>query len=48
VKSLTPVAGVANVLLRIMAAKGLIRVAPGIPRGIQITDVGMVAITESV
>jgi repressor LexA len=37
-----------NTLLRILEARGLIRIAPGIPRGIQITESGMVAMTETV
>jgi repressor LexA len=35
-------------LVRLLEARGLIRTAPGIPRGLQITEAGMVAITEHV
>jgi repressor LexA len=38
----------ANTRLRIMAERGLITTAPGIPRGLRITDAGMVALTEPV
>lgn len=38
----------ANATLRTLEARGLLRLAPGIPRGITITDAGMVALTEPV
>jgi repressor LexA len=40
----------ANNLLRLMEARGLIEVAPGIPRGLRVTDAGhkMIAHTEAV
>ena len=34
--------------LRLLEARGLIRLAPGIPRGITITEAGMVALTHTV
>jgi repressor LexA len=40
----------ANNLLRLMEARGLVEVAPGIPRGLRVTNAGqeMIAATEAV
>lgn len=35
-------------LIKLLQAQGLVRTAPGIPRGLQITEAGMIALTESV
>lgn len=35
-------------LIMLMEARGLIRCAPKIPRSLQITEAGMIALTESV
>jgi SOS-response transcriptional repressor LexA len=35
-------------LIRLMEAQGLVRTAKGIPRALQITEAGMVALTQSV
>jgi repressor LexA len=40
--------GHVNEVLRVLAARGLIRLDPNIPRGIQVTTTGMVAMTETV
>ena len=37
-----------DALIKRMHAQGLISIAPGIPRGLQITHAGMVALTEPV
>lgn len=38
----------AAVLIHIMQAKGLLKVTPGISRGISLTEAGMIAVTEAV
>lgn len=38
----------ANNLIRLLEARGLVRVATGVSRGLQITEAGMVAMTETV
>lgn len=35
-------------LLRVLESRGLVKVAPGIPRAIQITEAGMAALIEQV
>ena len=37
-----------NKLLQLLQARGMVRVTPGVPRGLQITEAGMAAITETV
>lgn len=35
-------------LIQLLQAQGLVRIAPGIPRGVQITEAGMIALTQRV